>query len=121
MSQWFFACYSAAKQPVLKMGTKLHPQKSKAKETPPIPTDPNPRNKSLFIPWLAVSITFAFSLIVAIATMLHGMAQVSLGKTDLSWWYRTLMLLSESGLALSTLGILALVVGSIRRASKAQS
>jgi hypothetical protein len=73
------------------------------------------------IPWLAVSAIFVLSLIVAIATMVHGMTQISLGKTDLPWWYRILMLLSESGLALSALGILALVVVSIRRASKTQS
>jgi hypothetical protein len=52
--------------------------------------------------------------------MLHGMAQISLGKTDLPWWYRTLMLLSEAGLTLSALGIMALVIISIRRASKTQ-
>ncbi|HMH15640.1 MAG TPA: hypothetical protein VK578_21245 [Edaphobacter sp.] len=77
-------------------------------------------NKGLILPWLAVSITFTVSLVVAIATMIHGMAQMSVEKGSLPWWFHTLMVISELGLALSTIGILALVIVSIRRASKAQ-
>ncbi|HEY6414274.1 MAG TPA: hypothetical protein VIX42_11345 [Edaphobacter sp.] len=87
---------------------------------PPIPTTPNPQTSSLFIPWLAVFIIFSISLIIAITTMLYGMAHVGIQKTNLPWWYHTLILLSGSGLVLSALGILALVVTSIRRATRTE-
>jgi hypothetical protein len=52
--------------------------------------------------------------------MAHGMAQMSVEKGSLPWWFHTLMVISEWGLALSAIGILALVIVSIRRASKTQ-
>lgn len=78
---------------------------------------PSP-NRDLLIPWLLVASLFAVSLVTAIATMLHGMAQIGLQKTSLPWWYHPLVTISECGLALSTAGILVLVIVSIRRASK---
>jgi hypothetical protein len=50
--------------------------------------------------------------------MVHGMARVGIEKGNLPWWYHALLAISEFGLALSTIGILALVIVSIRCASK---
>jgi hypothetical protein len=93
-----------------------------AASNPPAPLSPHgrPPNKDLLVPWLIVAAIFGIFLIIALAAILYGMAQVGIAKTILPWWYHPLIRISESGLILSAIGILALVIISIRRASKDQ-
>ena len=95
--------------------TSRHARKPLTDTTPNSP--PSPRNRDLLVPWLIVAVLFTLSLIIAIVTMIRGMTY-GINHAALPSWYHPLLLLSQSGLTLSTAGILILVAVSFRRALK---
>ena len=82
------------------------------------PNPPSRQNRNLIIPWLITACLFTLSIIIAIVTMVRGMAYARANQSALPSWYHSLLTLSQYGLFLSTLCILILVAISFRRAFK---